>query len=511
MITKDKGITLVALVITIIILIILAGITLNIVLGEDGLINKAKNGGEKYKNAANNELEILSNVNSFIDGKISSVITAPQSGGNDNPTEPSAPVDEYPGLTRLLSYTGDSVVYGTSNLTSLSNLSDLTGHGNNATLSNIPVSDDGKGLVFNTSTTGSINRSSTFDFPLTLEATIRCTDTHQNVLYFDSYTGVAIAFYGGYAMVTVGTQAQKVNLPSDFTDGNIKTITISYTSQTNFEVYVDGIQQTKSEETGKWVNSNRFYLGYSDGADHFKGTLYTLRVYNTTLDASAALASHNADMNMISNDTENANRNNLILEYVVKNDLSSYVDTLTDLAGNKDLTCYNLIYNSSTKGLIFNGTNSYAYAFNNSGFSYPLTLEATLSTNSTGSMILYLDTNTETAIGFTNGEFIFSNKSHTYKVPVPNDFRNGELKHLVIVYRSLDNYGDFDVYLNNTLLSKNSTTDFWSVSNTYFSLGRRATNPENYFKGTLYELNVFEGALTAEQVQNRYQIVSSKY
>ena len=107
MITKDKGITLVALVITIIILIILAGITLNIVLGEDGLINKAKNGGEKYKNAANNELEILSNVNSFIDGKISSVITAPQSGGNDNPTEPSAPVDEYPGLTRLLSYTGD--------------------------------------------------------------------------------------------------------------------------------------------------------------------------------------------------------------------------------------------------------------------------------------------------------------------------------------------------------------------------------------------------------------------
>ena len=39
---KQRGITLVALVITIIILIILAGITFSVILGEDGLINKTK-------------------------------------------------------------------------------------------------------------------------------------------------------------------------------------------------------------------------------------------------------------------------------------------------------------------------------------------------------------------------------------------------------------------------------------------------------------------------------------
>ena len=48
---KQKGITLVALVVTIIVLIILAGVTLNIVLDNDGIINKAKQAAEEYENA----------------------------------------------------------------------------------------------------------------------------------------------------------------------------------------------------------------------------------------------------------------------------------------------------------------------------------------------------------------------------------------------------------------------------------------------------------------------------
>ena len=39
---KQKGITLIALVVTIVILLILAGISLNIVLGNNGIITKAQ-------------------------------------------------------------------------------------------------------------------------------------------------------------------------------------------------------------------------------------------------------------------------------------------------------------------------------------------------------------------------------------------------------------------------------------------------------------------------------------
>ena len=62
MIKENKGITLVALVITVIILLILAAITLGVVLGENGLIEKAKTGADSYKIAAEEEGEYLNEI-----------------------------------------------------------------------------------------------------------------------------------------------------------------------------------------------------------------------------------------------------------------------------------------------------------------------------------------------------------------------------------------------------------------------------------------------------------------
>lgn len=52
MIKREKGITLIALVVTIIVLIILAGISINLVLGENGIITKAKEAKETYEIAS---------------------------------------------------------------------------------------------------------------------------------------------------------------------------------------------------------------------------------------------------------------------------------------------------------------------------------------------------------------------------------------------------------------------------------------------------------------------------
>lgn len=55
MLKGQKGITLVALVITIIVLLILAGITISLTLGQNGIINRAQEAGKNYTNAANYE------------------------------------------------------------------------------------------------------------------------------------------------------------------------------------------------------------------------------------------------------------------------------------------------------------------------------------------------------------------------------------------------------------------------------------------------------------------------
>lgn len=58
----ENGITLVALVITVIVLLILAGVAITSIMGEEGIFNKAKYSAQKYNNAAKNESESLENI-----------------------------------------------------------------------------------------------------------------------------------------------------------------------------------------------------------------------------------------------------------------------------------------------------------------------------------------------------------------------------------------------------------------------------------------------------------------
>lgn len=64
---KEKGITLIALVVTIIILLILAGVVLQTVTGDNGLISKAKQAVSKYKESESKEQYSLQNVVQIVD------------------------------------------------------------------------------------------------------------------------------------------------------------------------------------------------------------------------------------------------------------------------------------------------------------------------------------------------------------------------------------------------------------------------------------------------------------
>ena len=59
---QEKGITLIALVVTIIILLILAGVTLNMALSQDGLFSKTKEAADKYKQAQSDEEEMVRQI-----------------------------------------------------------------------------------------------------------------------------------------------------------------------------------------------------------------------------------------------------------------------------------------------------------------------------------------------------------------------------------------------------------------------------------------------------------------
>ena len=66
---QEKGITLIALVVTIIILLILAGVTLNMALSQNGLFSKTQEAADKYKQAQSDEEFEIEKIEYAADGK----------------------------------------------------------------------------------------------------------------------------------------------------------------------------------------------------------------------------------------------------------------------------------------------------------------------------------------------------------------------------------------------------------------------------------------------------------
>ncbi len=87
---KQSGITLVALVVTIVVLLILAGVSINLVLGENGLISNAKEAREKTKNAEVNEKTQIDSASDFISEVVNNA-ELPQT----NETKPYMPGDGF--------------------------------------------------------------------------------------------------------------------------------------------------------------------------------------------------------------------------------------------------------------------------------------------------------------------------------------------------------------------------------------------------------------------------------
>lgn len=63
---QQKGITLIALVITIVVLIILAGVAISLTLTDNGIFNRAKQGRDMYSNAAGKESDEINQIDTLV-------------------------------------------------------------------------------------------------------------------------------------------------------------------------------------------------------------------------------------------------------------------------------------------------------------------------------------------------------------------------------------------------------------------------------------------------------------
>ena len=80
--SNQTGITLIALVVTIVVLLILAGVSINALFGDSGIINKAKDAQNKMNQAAENDQKGINELSNWLDSKINGNSGGNTTGGN---------------------------------------------------------------------------------------------------------------------------------------------------------------------------------------------------------------------------------------------------------------------------------------------------------------------------------------------------------------------------------------------------------------------------------------------
>ena len=85
--SNQTGITLIALVVTIVVLLILAGVTINALFGNNGIIEKAKDAQNRMNNAQESDLNALNDLDKWIDNQVNGTTGGNTTGGDETPTE----------------------------------------------------------------------------------------------------------------------------------------------------------------------------------------------------------------------------------------------------------------------------------------------------------------------------------------------------------------------------------------------------------------------------------------
>ena len=86
--SREKGITLIALVVTIVVLLILAGVSVNALFGNSGIIEKAKEAQNAMDKATENDRKQIGELTDWIENQVNGTTGGGTTGGDDTSTTP---------------------------------------------------------------------------------------------------------------------------------------------------------------------------------------------------------------------------------------------------------------------------------------------------------------------------------------------------------------------------------------------------------------------------------------
>ncbi len=285
----ERGITLLALIITVVILIILAAVTINITLNS-GLINQAKQAGEDTMQAAKDEQQMLEDAASYINGiladtnKAKTLVQAFKDGeievGDyvDYTPDPHDPVTVG---TDKTGYTDSNGYLGTTDQTYSQDTTNthwrvlgLTEDGNSVMLLGSPIKQAGasaenpyKQYLFLEGATGYKNCESTLNEICGLYHNNNLAQETRSIKIEDinrALGGITVTYpeegEPGSGTVTLNTDGNKTNI------GEV-THYPSYTYQSGDYSPESYPSAVSSDQIGQKVKANAYYYSITDGSE----------------------------------------------------------------------------------------------------------------------------------------------------------------------------------------------------------------------------------------------------
>ena len=207
---------------------------------------------------------------------------------------------------------------------------DISGNGNNFNLQDVSYKDNG--MYFNGSSSyATINTPIVTGNNETVELLIKPLNTNNQVIYLgDSSEKIEFGVYSGYIIVGT-TRTNTFNLPSDYADGKIKHIAITYDNG-DYEVYYNGTKLEKRSNLDYWGTLSNTRLGRDGGSGSiYNGYIYGIKIYDRTLKTDEIELNYNVDV-------ARYNFNEFIQQHAIKIDAT--------LTGNVSSTTNSVIFNN---------------------------------------------------------------------------------------------------------------------------------------------------------------------
>lgn len=184
-----------------------------------------------------------------------------------------------------------------------------------------------------------------------------------------------------------------------------------------------------------------------------------------------------------------------------------------DLNLTNDAICTNVLYSSSDRGYVFDGT-SYCVSSNTStivGVGAVVTVEAVISLATSSKCVVF--TVGQTGAGFNYGMILQGNSLYSRNTTSEVALGTAQVTlnqwtHVTIVYNSTGSKG----YINGVLVGSNSQTTTYPGSNPFYAIGQRASNSTvERFNGKIKMIRVQRTELTDDEVYRNYLSAKANY